>query len=242
MIYKLRKAFYRDLYLLLFFSLYALAGTYAQEPGYTRPPVTDKFSDYKKQVKTDSAKRMIELRELAPGIVYDLRYAGTDNFMRRMMYPAGTRITFLRQPAARALQKVQEELNGKGLGLKIFDAYRPYSVTVTFWELVKDEDYVAHPARGSGHNRGIAVDLTLVNLAAGTELEMGTGFDNFSDTAHHGFNKLTDETLRNRKLLRTLMEKHGFRAYEKEWWHYSWPEAGRFELLDIGFNKLKKDL
>lgn len=242
MIYKLRKAFYRELYLLLFFSLYAVPGTYAQYPVYNRPPVTDKLSDYKKQVEKDSAKRMIELRELVPNIVYELRYAGTNNFMRRMMYPGGTRYTFLRQPAARALQNVQEELKGKGLGLKIFDAYRPYSVTVKFWELVKDENYVAHPARGSGHNRGIAVDLTLVNLTGGNELAMGTGFDNFSDTAHHGFTQLPAEILRNRKLLRTLMEKHGFKAYEKEWWHYAWPETARFELLDIGFNKLKKDL
>ncbi len=239
---KLRKAFYRVLYLFLFFSLSMVIRSFAQAPGYTRPPVTDKLSEYKKQVKADPAKKMTELRELAPGIVYDLRYAGTNNFMRRMMYPAGTIFAYLRQPAARALQKVQEELNVKGLGLKIFDAYRPYSVTVKFWELVKDENYVAHPARGSGHNRGIAVDLTLLQLPAGTELAMGTGFDNFSDTAHHGFNRLPADILLNRQLLKTLMVKHGFRAYDKEWWHYSWPDAARFELLDIGFNKLKKTL
>lgn len=239
---KLRKAFYRELSLFLFFSLYTVVSISAQDPGYTRPPVTDKLSDYKKQVKTDPAKKMIELRELAPDIVYDLRYAGTNNFMHRMMYPASTSFTFLRQPAAQALQKVQDELKGKGLGIKIFDAYRPYSVTVKFWELVKDENYVAHPARGSGHNRGTAVDLTIVRLPSGTELAMGTGFDNFSDTAHHGFTRLPAEILRNRQMLKTLMEKQGFRAYEKEWWHYSWPEAARFELLDIGFNKLKKAL
>lgn len=240
--YKLRKPFHRELSLFLFLSITLAGRMVAQDSAYSRPPVTDKLSDYKKQVKADSAKKMTEIRDLAPGIVYDLRYASTHNFMKRMMYPAGTRYAFLRQPAARALQEVQEELKGKGLGLKIFDAYRPYSVTVKFWELVKDENYVAHPSRGSGHNRGIAVDLTLISLLSGKEMSMGTGFDHFSDTAHHGFNQLPAETLRNRQLLKTLMEKHGFRAYEKEWWHYSWPQAARFELLDIEFNKLKKAL
>ena len=239
---KLRKAFHWGLYLILFFLSGLGVKAVAQDPGYTRPPVTNKLSDYKKQVKQDTIKKMIELKELIPQLVYDLRYTGSNNFMHRLMYPAGTRYTFLRSPAARALKKVQEELNRKKLGLKIFDAYRPYSVTVKFWELVKDENYVAHPARGSGHNRGTAVDLTLVSLPSGTELAMGTGFDNFSDTAHHAFIQLPDETLRNRQMLRSLMEKHGFVAYEKEWWHYSWPGAARFELLDIEFDKLKKAL
>lgn len=159
--------------------------------------------------------------------------------MRRLMYPAGTSRTFLREPAASALQKVQQELAGKGLGIKIYDAYRPYSVTVRFWELVKDERYVANPAKGSGHNRGIAVDLTLIYLHTGAEMDMGTGFDNFSDTAHHAFTGLPEEILQNRKLLRATMEKYGFKALETEWWHYSLPDAVKFELLDIKFKRIK---
>ncbi|MBK7289847.1 MAG: M15 family metallopeptidase [Chitinophagaceae bacterium] len=126
--------------------------------------------------------------------------------------------------------------------MKIFDAYRPYAVTVKFWELVKDEDYVAHPRNGSGHNRGVAVDLTIINLSNNNELNMGTGFDNFSDTAHHNFTKLPEDLLKNRTLLKSTMEKYGFRAYEKEWWHYSWPDAAKFEILDIEFKKLMKEL
>jgi zinc D-Ala-D-Ala dipeptidase len=158
------------------------------------------------------------------------------------MYPAGTHHSFLREPVAAALKKVQEELKGMGLGIKIFDAYRPYSVTVKFWELVKDERYVAHPAKGSGHNRGAAVDLTIIQLKTGTELNMGTGFDNFSDTAHQDYTRLPEEVLQNRQLLRSTMVKHGFRIYSEEWWHYSWPEAATFELLDIDFKKLAKAL
>ncbi len=207
-----------------------------------RPPVTEKYEDYKKQVKKDPAKEMIELKTAIPGIVYDLRYATLNNFMKRLMYPAGTNVTFLRQPATIALQKVQDELSLKGLGLKVFDAYRPYAVTVKFWELVHDERYVANPKNGSGHNRGVAIDLTIINNKTKAELNMGTGFDNFSDTAHQNFAKLPQDVLENRKLLKTTMEKYGFKPYADEWWHYSWPDAAKFEILDIDFKKLKKDL
>jgi D-alanyl-D-alanine dipeptidase len=226
--------------LLLIFSTFFSYRALAQESGYTRPPLTDKWDDYKAQVKKDPSKKMIELKELVPGIVYDLRYASTNNFMKRRMYPVWTRSTFLRAPAATALSKVQEQLKEKGLGLKVYDAYRPYSVTVKFWELVKDERYVANPSKGSGHNRGVAIDLTLINLATGAELDMGTGFDNFSDTAHHNFKKLPADVLANRELLKTTMEAFGFIAYGEEWWHYSWPGSGKFEILDIEFKKFGK--
>ena len=169
-----------------------------QNKADTMPPVTKDLKTYLRQVKNDSDKKMIELKTLMPNLVYDLRYATTNNFMQRLMYPENTRNTFLRKPAALALQKAQQELNEKGLSLKIFDAYRPYSVTVQFWKLVHDERYVANPAKGSGHNRGIAVDLTIINLQTKQELNMGTGFDNFTDTAHSNFNALPEEVLQNR--------------------------------------------
>lgn len=213
-----------------------------QAGGYTRPAVTDNYDDYKKQVKSDPAKKMLELKRLIPTIIYDLRYASLNNFMKRLMYPAGTNITFLRVPAANALAQVQSELNQKGLGLKIFDAYRPYSVTVKFWELVKDERYVANPSKGSGHNRGTTVDVTIINLQTKRELNMGTDFDNFSDTAHHGFTHLPEDILQNRILLKTTMERHGFKPYNDEWWHYSFFDGKLHEILDIDFKKLKKAL
>lgn len=213
-----------------------------QAGGYTRPAVTDNYDDYKKQVKSDPAKKMLELKRLIPTIIYDLRYASLNNFMKRLMYPAGTNITFLRVPAANALAQVQSELNQKGLGLKIFDAYRPYSVTVKFWELVKDERYVANPSKGSGHNRGTTVDVTIINLQTKSELNMGTDFDNFSDTAHHGFTHLPEDILQNRILLKTTMERHGFKPYNDEWWHYSFFDGKLHEILDIDFKKLKKAL
>jgi len=212
----------------------------AQDSSYTRPAVTNAYDIYKKQVRADPSKKMIELRSVVPAIVYDLRYASQNNFMHRLMYPHDTKKTFMRAPAAEALKKVQQELNSQGYGLKIFDAYRPFSVTVKFWELVHDERYVANPSKGSGHNRGIAVDLTIINLKNGKELDMGTGFDNFTDSAHHTFTKFPEEILQNRQLLRSTMEKYGFKAFDTEWWHYFLSAGEKYEILDIDFKKLAK--
>ena len=140
-------------------------------------PVIKDFDMYTASVQQDSNKQMVEIKSLAPTIVYDLKYASDKNFMRRNMYPGKTNYTFLRLPAAKALAQVQKELNEKGMGLKIFDAYRPYSVTEKFWELVMNEKYVADPKKASGHNRGLAADLTLIYVHNGKELQMPTGFD-----------------------------------------------------------------
>ena len=200
--------------------------------------VIDNVLIYRQTVQADSLKRMTELKSSVPNIIYDLRYGTTSNFMHRKMYLHNTKLTFLRTEAARALANVQHELNQKGYGLKVFDAYRPYSVTVSFWELVKDERYVANPAKGSGHNRGLAIDLTIVDLKTRKELDMGTGFDNFSDTAHHNFSNLPESVLNNRKLLKETMEHFGFSSFDTEWWHYSWPDNRHYEVLDIDFKEL----
>ena len=199
--------------------------------------VTNK-KNYKQEVRKDEQQKMIELKWLIPGIIYDLQYATSNNFTGKKLYQQ-SRYTYLRLPAAMALKKVQAELQQQGRGLMIFDAYRPYSVTKMMWNLIKDERYVANPASGSGHNRGLSVDLTIVDLLTGKPLDMGTSFDNFTDTAHHNFKLLAPEVLQNRLLLKTTMEKYGFRALSTEWWHYSWPNTNGFKVLDIDFRKLK---
>jgi D-alanyl-D-alanine dipeptidase len=120
----------------------------------------------------------------------------------------------------------------------VFDAYRPWSATRKMWELVQDERYVANPAKGSNHNRGLAIDLTLIRLSTGEELDMGTGFDNFTDTAHHTFTNLPQPVIKNRILLKGIMEKKGFASFESEWWHYTWTNNRNYEVLDIDFKKL----
>ncbi len=201
--------------------------------------VIDNVKMLQKTTGKNTAKQMVDIKAYVPGIVLDLRYAGENNFMQQQLYPA-IKTTYLRKSAADSLRVIEKELSKQGLGLKIFDAYRPYSVTEKMWEPVQDDRYAADPKKGSGHNRGVAVDLTIINLATKEELDMGTGFDNFSDTAHHAFIDLPEAVLQNRLLLKNIMEQHGFKALDTEWWHYYLPNAKEYELLNIPFEMLKE--
>lgn len=225
--------------IILFFS--PLNKLFCQELITSKYGVT--YIDNKKSfittIEKDSLKQMVELRTLIPNIHYELRYGTVNNFTGRRLYSKKLRNTYLRTAAATALSKVQADLNQKGFGLKIFDAYRPYGVTIKFWEMIKDERYVANPSKGSGHNRGLAVDLTIIDLKTGKELDMGTGYDNFTDTAHHVFTQLPQSILENRKLLKETMLKHGFELFDTEWWHYSWPNDREYEVLDLDFKALR---
>ena len=182
---------------------------------------------------------MLSINKSIPGIIVDLKYCGTDNFMKQKLYPYSND-TYLRKQAVLSLAAVQKKLNEKGLGLKIWDAYRPYAVTEKMWEPVKDDRYAADPKFGSGHNRGVAVDLTIIDLVTKEELNMGTGFDHFSDTAHVNFKFLSETVLHNRFLLQKLMEENGFKVLSTEWWHFYLPDAKKYELLNLSFKQLKK--
>ncbi|MFN0083161.1 MAG: M15 family metallopeptidase [Ferruginibacter sp.] len=129
------------------------------------------------------------------------------------------------------------------MGLKIFDAYRPYSATKLMWDMIHDERYVANLANGSGHNRGIAIDLTLTNIDTGEALDTGTAFDNFADSAHHSFTKqLPPQLSANRELLKTTMEKFGFKSLATVWWHYSFSSVEVYDLLDTYFRILQRKI
>lgn len=194
---------------------------------------------YNAVVKDDSSLSLLSLTYCIPNIKLDLRYASKNNFMGHCMYPKFTEITFLRMPAAYALKQAEAELEQKNMHFKVFDAYRPYSVTEKFWKEVHDERYVANPAKGSGHNKGLAVDLTIID-STGKELDMGTGFDNFTDSAHHSFNNLPINVLQNRQFLKSLMVKYGFKPLDTEWWHYSFNLYGLTPLYNLSFKQLKK--
>lgn len=201
--------------------------------------VVNNIKLFESQIAADSNKRMVDVKKAIPAVILDLRYTSSNNFMHQRLYEP-TKTTYLRLPAVTALKKIIAELHNNNLTIKIFDAYRPYSVTEKMWEQVKDNRYAADPARGSGHNRGIAVDLTLVNLSTGKELPMATGFDNFSDTAHTDFVQLPPDVLKNRRFLKSIMEKYGFESLDTEWWHFSLPAANSYELLNLSFDALKK--
>jgi zinc D-Ala-D-Ala dipeptidase len=194
---------------------------------------------YKKAAKTNSTLLMVDVSRIIPGILFDLRYTTKNNFTKQQLYPL-IKTSYLRLGVAAALAQVQFKLKEQGYALKIFDAYRPYDVTVKMWAIVPDERYAANPANGSAHNRGIAVDVTLVNIKTGNEIDMGTSFDNFTDTAYHNFTQLPAVVIENRKLLKATMEKYGFKALATEWWHYSYGNTKDYDLLNVGFKYLNR--
>lgn len=200
-------------------------------------PVVSSPQLYRDLVARDARKELVDLQASIPGVVLDIRYATSDNFMKRPLYPDARAL--LRRPAAEALRDIQDELRRRGLGLKVHDAYRPYSVTVAMWEPIKDPDYVADPAKGSRHNRGCAVDVTLVRLDTAEELTMPTAYDAFVPAASHAFTDLPSDVLANRALLRDVMTQHGFEPLESEWWHYDFRGWEEYELLDVPFAALK---
>lgn len=198
-----------------------------------------KMDAYKKEVLRNANKGLIDLEEYIPTIRIDLRYTTKDNFTGKQLYPRSAK-PMLAVPAAEAIRQIQQQLAGEGLTLLVWDAYRPHRATRRMWKLIKDERYVANPKKGSGHNRGLAIDLTIAELKTGNLLDMGTGFDHFSDTAHHSFTRLPQQILNNRAQLRTIMESHGFKALETEWWHYAWPNQLNYAVLDISSKKIKR--
>lgn len=226
---------------LFFILLYVKANVLVAQTDQSSPiGIVNSLAVYKKQLNADATLSMKSITKEIPNIQLDLKYATAHNFTGVRMYPANIKTTFLRDDASRALALVAAALKEKGLGIKVWDAYRPYQVTVRFWNLIHDERYVANPAKGSGHNRGIAIDLTLYNLSDGKELDMPTGFDDFSVRAHHGYMQLEEKQIQNRELLRAIMEKYGFVRFETEWWHYYWPGAEKFAVLDLPFRQLNK--
>jgi D-alanyl-D-alanine dipeptidase/L,D-peptidoglycan transpeptidase YkuD (ErfK/YbiS/YcfS/YnhG family) len=181
-----------------------------------------------------SLPELVNIAEVIPEIVLDIRYATSDNFMG---FPVYTKpLCYLHKMAAKALRSVQTELAAKGLRLKVFDGYRPLSVQQAMWDVIQDERYVANPAVNKGvHTRGISVDLTLIDQE-GRELLMPTSFDDFTERAHSDCADLPEEAIRNRTTLTEVMLKHGFEQAPAEWWHFNlkgWQDDALFPPLNI---------
>ena len=183
---------------------------------------------------------LIELITLDPTIKLDIRYATDNNFVGKTVYPEAR--AFLQKPAAKAVVKVHNELKKQGLGLVIFDGYRPWSITKLFWEVTPAEKrmFVADPAKGSKHNRGCAVDLSMYELKTGKLVEMPTDFDEFSERASPNYSGGTVEQRANRDLLRKLMEDEGFIVNANEWWHFDCKDWEKYAIYDISFDEAAK--
>jgi D-alanyl-D-alanine dipeptidase len=160
----------------------------------------------------------VNLKQYSQDFVYDMKYATADNFLKAKVYDCGE--CFLRLKTVNALIEANKKFIEKGYKIKIFDCYRPLDIQKKMWKIVSNPKYVANPAKGSIHNRGGAVDITLVDRF-GKELDMGTSFDFFGIEASHNYPNVSEEVRENRIVLKTTMTSSGFNSFDSEWWHYN---------------------
>jgi D-alanyl-D-alanine dipeptidase len=172
----------------------------------------------------------VKVSDYSKALVFDLKYATSDNFLGEQVYQCGE--CYLRYKTLKALLVAQAKLKSKGFQFKLFDCYRPLSVQQKMWTLVSDPAYVADPAKGSLHNRGAAIDLTLVDKN-GNELDFGTPFDFFGEKASHSYVELPKEVLKNRAYLKKVMTESGFTIFPSEWWHYNIEGGEEFPVANF---------
>lgn len=204
------------------------------------PPMIDSLAGPPIETgKTFQSPDLVELVRLDSTIHLDIHYATAANFTGRKIYPQAR--AFLQRPAAEALLCVQRAVKARGFGLMIFDAYRPWRVTKDFWISTPPSKrvYLADPRKGSIHNRGCAVDLSLYDLRTGEELPMPSSYDEFSHRASPHYPGGSQQARANRDLLRTVMEKEGFNVNQGEWWHFAFKDWRRYAILDFAFEEIQ---
>ncbi|MCM3872007.1 MAG: M15 family metallopeptidase [Pyrinomonadaceae bacterium] len=208
--------------LLLLSSSPASAQQIPQEPGPFRNP------------------ELVELTKVDPTIKLDIRYATKSNFLGSRVYRQAR--AFLQRPAAEALVRVNQSLRQQGFGLIVFDGYRPWSVTKVFWDATPEDRkvFVADPSKGSRHNRGCAVDLSMFELKTGAPVQMPSEYDEFTERAHINYECAPSEAKRLRGILRAAMEGEGFTVYEPEWWHYDFKDWKEYPIMNVKFSEIHK--
>ena len=172
----------------------------------------------------------VRLADFSDGFSYDLRYATANNFLKKQVYDCAE--CYTRVKTAKALIKANKDFKKAGVKIKFYDCYRPNSVQYKMWKIVPNPQYVANPVKGSIHNKGGAVDITLVTFNE-EELDMGTDFDFFGKKAYHDNLDLPETIIRNRKLLKETMEKNGFWSIRTEWWHYNLATASKDKIANF---------
>jgi len=182
---------------------------------------------------------LVELIKLDPSIKLDIRYATKNNFLGKAVYKQAR--AFLQRPAAEALVRINQNLHQQGYGLIIHDGYRPWYVTRIFWDVTPEDKkiFVADPAKGSRHNRGCAVDLSLFDLKSGKEVTMPSEYDEMTERSHIDYACATPETKRLREILRRAMEADGFAVYEPEWWHYDYKDWKEYPIGNVKFSDIR---
>ena len=187
------------------------------------------FRKSEKEIVQDTVKGWAEVNFEMQGIQNKMAYADTTNFMHNKIYPCAR--CFLRPEVAEALEEANQIAKDKGYTLVIYDCYRPYGYQKVMYDIVNDPRYVAPPGKGSNHNRGRAIDLSLAD-ENGNLLDMGTLFDDFTQKSHYDAEGLTKEAKRNRKTLRNIMKRAGFTPYNNEWWHFDYKKQN-YETADF---------
>ena len=182
---------------------------------------------------------LVELKKLDPTIKLDIRYATTNNLFGTVFYSQAR--AFLQRVPAEALMRVSRALKPLGYGLLVHDGYRPWYVTKVFWEATPDDKkiFVADPSKGSRHNRGAAVDLSLYDLKTGKPIEMVSTYDETTDRAHPDYPGGTSLQRWHRDLLRSAMEAEGFTVYEAEWWHFDYKDWQRYHIGTERFERIQ---
>ena len=181
---------------------------------------------------------LVELTKFDPTIKLDIRYATTNNFLGTMFYSQPR--AFMQRPAAEALVRVSRKLKAQGYGLLVHDAYRPWYVTKVFWDATPADKhvFVADPSKGSRHNRGCAVDVTLYDLKTGKPVEMVSTYDETTDRAYPNYPGGTSLQRWHRELLRSAMESEGFTVYEAEWWHFDYKDWQKYPIINVRFESI----
>lgn len=182
---------------------------------------------------------LVELIRLDSTIKLDIRYATSNNLVGRPVYTEAR--AFLQNDAALALKSVNQTLRPLGFGVLVFDGYRPWSVTKLFWDITSKENkqFVADPRKGSKHNRGCAVDLSLFDLNTGKEIEMTGAYDEMTERSYPDYKGGTEKQRAMRDLLRKHMEAAGFQIYEFEWWHYDYKDWQKYRIGNIPFDQIR---
>ncbi|HYW71330.1 MAG TPA: M15 family metallopeptidase [Pyrinomonadaceae bacterium] len=205
-------------------------GELMKEAHAARPPAED--GEFRKS-------DLVELTRLDPTIRLEIRYATTNNFLGTVFYSQAK--AFMQRPAAEAVVRASARLHVLGYGLLVHDAYRPWYVTKVFWDATPDDKkvFVADPSKGSRHNRGCAVDLTLYDLRTKQPIEMVSTYDETTSRAYPDYPGGTSLQRWHRALLRAAMEAEGFTVYEAEWWHFDYQDWQKYHIGNVTFEQIK---
>jgi D-alanyl-D-alanine dipeptidase len=194
------------------------------------------INDYHQTIQEKPEHAFVDLKQVLAHAIFDIRYATENNFTGTVIYPfAGA---YCRKPVAEALKQAEDSLRNMGIGLIIYDAYRPYQATIKFWQVCTKKKFVASPFKGSRHNRGCAIDMGLYDLKTGSYLEMPTEFDAFTSAAGSYYRRCSDEALKNRSILHGVMAWAGFKPHPDEWWHLDYNRWKEFDVMDVAFEQL----